>query len=146
MSRYIFKFLFSIISTVLILTSCKESQEKDLTDTQLLVGKWSYLKTQILEDNQWIDLPNQLEINSYTSFDEFGNGFISMIYNGETHSQSFKWTLHSNGIYEIDGTVRGNISFEGQNRFYLYTKETIDLSTGNTIYGSFRDIYNRKTE
>ena len=58
--------------------------------------------------------------------------------------QKFEWNLKDNNDYIINGTVRGQILFESNDCFYLYSDETLDPETGENIKGEFRDIYDRK--
>ena len=49
-----------------------------------------------------------------------------------------------NNDYIINGAVRGQILFDGNDCFYHYADVTFDPEAGGNIEGEFREIYDRK--
>ena len=105
-------------------SSCNKDKDQKVSNSERLIGEWIYRTTQEKTNGEWKDMPTQV--------------------GAEGMEQKFEWNLKDNNDYIINGTVRGQILFESNDCFYLYSDETLDPETGGNIKGEFRDIYDRK--
>ena len=115
-------------------SSCNKDKDRKVSNSERLIGEWIYRTTQEKTNGEWKDMPTQVGAEGMQTFYKDGKALITM---------TFKATCTTD-IEHINGTVRGQILFESNDCFYLYSDETLDPETGENIKGEFRDIYDRK--
>lgn len=125
-------------------SSCNKDKDRKVSNSERLIGEWIYRTTQEKTNGEWKDMPTQVGAEGMQTFYKNGKALITMTFKGEYMEQKFEWNLKDNNDYIINGTVRGQILFESNDCFYLYSDETLDPETGENIKGEFRDIYDRK--
>lgn len=125
-------------------SSCYNDKDQKVSNSERLIGEWIYHTTQEKTNGKWKDMPTQVDVEGTQTFYKDGKALITMTFEGEHWEQKFEWNLKDNNDFIINGTVRGQISFESNDCFYFYSDETFDPEAGDNIKGEFRDIYNRK--
>ena len=125
-------------------SSCNKDKDRKVSNSERLIGEWIYRTTQEKTNGEWKDMPTQAGAEGTQTFYKDGKALITMTFKGKHMEQKFEWNLKDNNDYIINGTVRGQILFESNDCFYLYSDETLDPETGENIKGEFRDIYDRK--
>lgn len=128
----------------LFFSGCHHSKDVKVSDSERLIGEWIYRVTQEKTNGEWKDMPAQAGAEGSQTFYKDGKALIVMTFEGERREQPFEWELSGNNDLIVNGAVRGQIVFEGNGCFYLYSDETLDPETGENVKGEFRDIYDRK--